>query len=113
MTTKAEDVRSQVADWRAGVNDDVTEKMFNEYADLIDHQAKGPSYTPGLLDATAPSRIYLQIDPNGDNDDRSDPWTDEMGEGVSWCADSIGGCEIQYVRADLAQPSPAQSEPVK
>ena len=55
-------------------------------------------YAPGELDRTAPERIWLQVDTNGDNNDRDEPWS---GDDASWCAESIGGLEIQYVRADL------------
>jgi hypothetical protein len=58
MTTKAEDVRNQVADWRAGVNDDVTEKMFNEYADLLDQWAKGEAV--GEVISNSSGQVYLQ-----------------------------------------------------
>ncbi len=58
-------------------------------------------YVPGELDRTAPPRIWLQIDTSADNSERDDKWPDP--DGVSWCWESIGGLEIQYVRADLAQ----------
>ena len=48
-----------------------------------------------------PPRIWLQIDTSADNSERDDKWPDP--DGVSWCWESIGGLEIQYVRADLAQ----------
>ena len=58
-------------------------------------------YVPGELDRTAPPRIWLQIDTSADNSERDDKWPEP--DGVSWCWESIGGLEIQYVRADLAQ----------
>ncbi|MEY2160453.1 MULTISPECIES: hypothetical protein [unclassified Rhodanobacter] len=57
------------------------------------------SYTPDELDRTAPPRIWLQIDTDGDNDERSEQWPGD--DGVSWCSESIGGLELQYIRADL------------
>jgi len=57
-------------------------------------------YMPGMLDRTAPSHIWLQIDTGGSNADRSEPW--QGSDGVTWQDESIGGLEIQYVRADLS-----------
>lgn len=48
---------------------------------------------------TAPERIYLQI---GEDQPLWDEHFDD-GEEVTWCADSIGGVEIPYVRADAAE----------
>lgn len=61
-----------------------------------------PDYVPGVLDRTAPERVWLQIDPAGNNEDREDEWP-KVPDGVSWCWHSIGGLEIQYVRADLVR----------
>jgi len=61
---------------------------------------RGLEYVPGELDRTAPPRIWLQIDTSADNSERDDKWPEP--DGVSWFWESIGGLEIQYVRADLA-----------
>lgn len=61
-------------------------------------------YVPGRLDLEAPPRIWLQIDTAGDNDDRDDHWPGS--ENVTWQDESIGGLEIEYVRADLATQNP-------
>ncbi|TNH91748.1 hypothetical protein CF139_02595 [Aeromonas hydrophila] len=48
---------------------------------------------------TAPERIWLQV---GDQSHyHSEPFPSDTSE-VSWCADSVVGCEVSYVRADLA-----------
>lgn len=48
---------------------------------------------------TAPERIWLQV---GDQEHyHSEPFPRGTSE-VSWCADSVTGCEVPYVRADLA-----------
>jgi hypothetical protein len=62
-------------------------------------------YVPGKLDKTAPVRVWLQIDTMGDNDDRDEEWPGS--EHVTWQDESIGGLEIQYIRADLAATPPA------
>ena len=54
---------------------------------------------PGELDKTAPEIIWLQIDTLASNDDRDELWPGD--DGVSWCSESIGGLEVQYVRADI------------
>jgi hypothetical protein len=81
--------------------------LANHPAVDVKGEAVALDYTPGLLDKTAPDRIWLQIDTGGDRDDREESWIAGMDDGVSWCADSIGGLEIQYVRADLASPQHA------
>lgn len=65
-------------------------------------------YAAGPLDTTAPKRIWLQIDTAGDNDDRGEEWPGA--DGVTWQDESIGGLEIQYVRADLVQPAPTPKD---
>lgn len=62
-------------------------------------------YMPGELDATAPKVIWLQIDTGSDNAMRDEPWPGA--DGVTWQDESIGGLEIQYVRADLAAAPPS------
>lgn len=56
-------------------------------------------YLPGELDRTAPARIWLQVDLTGSNDERGEPWPGS--EHVTWQDESLGGLEIEYVRADL------------
>ncbi len=54
---------------------------------------------------TAPERIWLQV---GDQPHyHSEPFPSDTSE-VSWCADSVVGCEVPYVRADLAAPAVLQ-----
>lgn len=55
---------------------------------------------PDTLTATAPEHIWLQIDTYGDPNNRSTPFPQD-GD-VTWCRDSVGGVEVEYVRADLA-----------
>lgn len=58
-----------------------------------------PYHKLGSLDCTAPQQIYLNINPEGDRDDRSGDFKD-LAE-VTWCEDSLGGQEVGYIRADL------------
>lgn len=62
-------------------------------SDVYDDDQEEDRLTP-----TAPRRIWLQID-SGDSD-RSQPYPDDY-DGISWCWESIGGAEVDYVRADL------------
>ena len=52
---------------------------------------------------TAPERIWLQIDPNGNADDRSEPCPDPSDVDLTWCWTQVGGQEVEYVRADLVR----------
>jgi hypothetical protein len=56
-------------------------------------------YTAGELDRTAPERIWLQIDTSDSNSNRDMPWPGD--DDVTWASDSIGGLEVQYIRADI------------
>ena len=59
--------------------------------------------TPAL-DASMPPMIWLQIDTEGDNEaDRDEPMPEDALDNVTWCRDSIGGVEVEYVRADLVR----------
>ena len=57
---------------------------------------------------TAPDRIWLQINPDaaadyddGSIEDGDLPFPDDD---VTWCRDSIGGLEVEYIKADLLVP---------
>lgn len=50
------------------------------------------------LTESAPERIWLQIDAG--NSDRSWPYPADH-DGISWCWESIGGAEVDYIRSDL------------
>ena len=52
------------------------------------------------LTPTAPRRIWLQINVNEHADARDQPFPADH-DGVSWCDASVGGPEVEYVRADL------------
>jgi hypothetical protein len=88
-----------------GVEADLRRLGYNGYADVIrahlaqPAQAVDVDYVPGELDRTAPERIWLQIDTNHYGDSRDEPWPGA--DGVTWQDESVGGLEIQYVRADL------------
>lgn len=56
--------------------------------------------TPANLDASMPERIWLQIDTDGDPEDRSEPFRGDT-QDLTWCAESIGGLEVEYVRKDI------------
>lgn len=64
-----------------------------------------PAVTVTETIRTAPERIWLQV---GDQSHyHSEPFPSDTSE-VSWCADSVVGCEVPYVRADLAAPAVLQ-----
>lgn len=52
------------------------------------------------LTPSAPERIWLQIDA-GDSD-RSGPYPADH-DGISWCWESVGGAEVDYLRSDLVR----------
>ena len=49
---------------------------------------------------TAPKRIWLQVCADEYPGDRDDEFPNDAE--VTWCAEELGGLEIEYVRADLA-----------
>lgn len=52
---------------------------------------------------TAPKRIWLQVSDDFGDHNEPFPTRDELGNReVTWCADSVGGTQIEYLRADLA-----------
>ena len=64
-----------------------------------------PAVTVTETIRTAPERIWLQV---GDQSHyHSEPFPSDTSE-VSWCPDSVTGCEVPYVRADLAGKAPEQ-----
>ena len=52
---------------------------------------------------TAPARIYLQV--SEDVESFNLPFPDSCGDEITWCADSVLDCEVEYVRADVSQAS--------
>ncbi|MGX2089209.1 hypothetical protein [Xanthomonas axonopodis] len=65
-------------------------------------------YVPGKLDHSAPTRIWLQIDTAADNAERNDSWPGS--QHITWQDESMGGLEIEYVRADVAARQPVGQE---
>jgi hypothetical protein len=61
-----------------------------------------------LLTDNAPRRIWIQI--SDDPDHHDEPWPESMGE-VTWCDESVMCCEVEYVRADLANEYPQVTIP--
>src|SRR5690606_33221488 len=61
------------------------------------------------LTASAPERVWLQVDTDGDPDDRSALLPREAWDGLSWCWESIGGQEVTYIREDLHASALAQA----
>jgi hypothetical protein len=63
------------------------------------HPAEAPV---ALMDLTAPPKVWLQIDTDGDNEDRSEAIPRDSWGQISWCYESIGGQEVVYIRQDIA-----------
>lgn len=55
----------------------------------------------GEMDRTAPPRVWLQIDPTGDETDRSEVIPESAWEDLTWHYSPIGGQEVEYIRKDL------------
>lgn len=93
----------------ADLQEDHVADMLRDYAALLREREAARAvvpdnldYVPGELDRTAPVRIWLQIDTVASSNDREEPWPGC--DDVTWQDESIGGLEIQYVRADLVVP---------
>jgi hypothetical protein len=56
-----------------------------------------------VLTESAPEKVWLQVDTDGDSEDRSQPIQRENWSDLTWCYESIGGQEVVYVREDIAQ----------
>jgi hypothetical protein len=54
------------------------------------------------LTLSLPQRIWLQVNTDGDPEDRSEPVSEANWGDLTWHHDSIGGQEVTYVREDLA-----------
>lgn len=71
----------------------------------LDGKLPAPAVTVTETIRTAPERIWLQI---GDDEHYSSEPFPSNTESVTWCRDSVTGCEVPYVRADLLnQRAPA------
>lgn len=68
-----------------------------------------PKQEVGEMDRTAPPRVWLQVDTEGDPEDRSEAIPEDVWMDMSWHYSPIGGQEIEYVRSDLTQPAPCPS----
>lgn len=88
-----------------GVGEDEARALHNRIDALLADQLPSPTVTITETIRTAPERIWLQV---GDQSHyHSEPFPSDTSE-VSWCADSVTGCEVPYVRADLAAPAVLQ-----
>lgn len=72
----------------------------------VPKQAQPEAVQVPLCARTAPERIWLQTDINEMRAD--DPFEND---GVTWCAESVGGTEVEYIRADLAAAPPQPPGP--
>lgn len=71
----------------------------------------------GALDLSAPPKVWLQIDIDGNDEDRSEPISQANWGDLTWYYESLGGQEVVYIRQDLAAQPPAtgsggESEPM-
>lgn len=89
---------------------EVTPKQNGEIVKRLAAQvralAEGDGQNIGLICPTAPERIWLQVDPEPE-DEGSPQYPQNAGiDDVTWCADQINASDTLYIRADLALPPP-------
>ncbi|WP_323994749.1 ASCH/PUA domain-containing protein [Aeromonas hydrophila] len=85
-----------------------TGRLLEKIDALLADRLPDPAMTVTETIRTAPERIWLQV---GDQEHyHSEPFPRDTSE-VSWCADSVVGCEVPYVRADLAGRAQAPTLP--
>ena len=66
------------------------------------------------LTLSAPPQVWLQIDTDGDAEDRSETIRRENWGDLTWHHESIGGQEVVYIRHDLAaQPAPVVGDDLR
>ncbi|MGU5533949.1 hypothetical protein [Aeromonas caviae] len=81
----------------------IVQSIVSSIDSVLAGQLPDPAVTVTETIRTAPERIWLQV---GDQSHyHSEPFPSDTSE-VSWCADSVVGCEVLYVRADLAGKLP-------
>lgn len=74
--------------------------MNNPFPMTAEDVLRVMDYTPGKADATAPPFVWLQVDTNSDNSERSETISESSWGDLTWCYEPIGGLEVVYVRAD-------------
>lgn len=70
---------------------------------LADRQGEAVA---GEMDRSAPPRVWLQVDTDGDETDRTEAIPEDSWERLTWHFEPLGWQEIEYVRADLCSPAP-------
>lgn len=66
-----------------------------------DERTKQGTNAMDKLTESAPARLWLQVDVDGDAGDRDEPIPRENWGALSWHYESIGGTEVEYVRTDI------------
>jgi hypothetical protein len=61
----------------------------------------------GAMDRSAPERVWLQVDTDGNPEDRSEVIRRENWTDLTWHYEPIGGQEVEYIRTDLSTPAAA------
>ena len=56
---------------------------------------------PNRVTLTAPKRIWLQV--SEDKNDRKESFPPIPDGDITWAAERVLSCEVEYVRADLAR----------
>jgi hypothetical protein len=91
---------------------DCDHERANAVMERINNALSAPAPAPsdvealaivGEMDRTAPPKVWLQIDTNGNPSDRSDPIPRDAWGELTWCHESIGGQEVVYIREDIAR----------
>lgn len=90
---------------------DIDLRKVRDLLALIDGQAAGLVRACERDQSPAPPRIWLQIDIYGNPAGPMPQEWDELDE-VCWCRHSLGGLEVEYVRADLAHVQPNKGKGV-
>lgn len=79
--------------------------LLDRIDDLLAGQLPELTSLPDCTEVTrtAPKRIWLHVSDDFGDHNEPFPTRDELGNReVTWCADSVGGTQIEYLRADLA-----------
>lgn len=108
---------SELARWAVIARDGTPSDWQAEQSDLRRYFAglTTPAMLNGVeagpLDRSAPPRVWLQVDTDGDNKDHSEAMPPEAWGELTWHHSPIGGQEVEYVRKDLIRAAGNRSEP--
>lgn len=105
-----ERLRALANEYRPTMNGDVLHAWAKDVTEAITELGQEVGAVADAMTLSAPPKVWLQVDTGALEDDEREEIPRDCWDQLTWCAESLGGHEVVYIREDLATP-PLPSPP--